>query len=112
MESGNGEEARSASSVDVCGLQQCPDPRNWMETFLATSSCPFTDPTASRDGGMIELESLLGFHVFFILRTKFELYGPVFIGVFTHMRRGLRDLTNLSLSRLQIMLDGEDSAWG
>jgi hypothetical protein len=61
---------------------------------------------------MIKFESCLGFGVFFVLRTKFELNSPVFLGVFAPMRRGLRDLTNLSLSRLQIMLDEEDSAWG
>jgi hypothetical protein len=61
---------------------------------------------------MIECESRLGFNVFFILQTKFELNSSVFIGVFTPTRRGLRDLTNLSHSRLQIVLDKEDSAWG
>jgi hypothetical protein len=61
---------------------------------------------------MIEFESRLGFGVLFILRTKFELNSPVFIGVFAPTRRGLGDLTNLSLSRLQITLDREDSAWG
>jgi hypothetical protein len=40
MESGNGEVAQSASGVDVCGLRRCPDTKNRMETFLATSSCP------------------------------------------------------------------------
>jgi hypothetical protein len=39
-ESSNGEAARPASSVDVCGLQRCPDAKNRGETFLATSSCP------------------------------------------------------------------------
>jgi hypothetical protein len=34
------------------------------------------------------------------------------LGVFTPTCGGLGDLTNLSLSRLQIALDGEDSAWG
>jgi hypothetical protein len=61
---------------------------------------------------MIEFESRLGFDVFFILQTKFELNSQVFIGVFTPTRRGLGDLTNLSLSRLQIALDKEDSVWG
>jgi hypothetical protein len=61
---------------------------------------------------MIEFESRLGFGVFFILQTKFELNSQVFIGVFTPTRRGLGDLTNLSLSRLQIALDKEDSVWG
>jgi hypothetical protein len=61
---------------------------------------------------MIEFESRLGFGVFFILRTKFKLNSPAFIGVFAPTRRGLGDLTNLSLSRLQIMLDKEDLAWG
>jgi hypothetical protein len=61
---------------------------------------------------MIEFESRLRFGMFFILRTKFELNSPVFIGVFAPTRRGLRDLTNLSLSQLQITLDEEDSAWG
>jgi hypothetical protein len=40
MESDNGEAARSASGVDVCGLRWCPDPKNRMEIFLVTSSCP------------------------------------------------------------------------
>jgi hypothetical protein len=40
MESGNGEAARLASGVDVCGLQWCPDLKNRMGTVLATSSCP------------------------------------------------------------------------
>jgi hypothetical protein len=61
---------------------------------------------------MIEVESHLGFDVFFILRTKFKLNSLVFRGGFTPTRRGLRDLTNLSPSRLQITLDKEDSAWG
>jgi hypothetical protein len=61
---------------------------------------------------MIEFESHLGFGVFIILRTKFELNSPVFIGVFTPTHRGLGDLTNLSLRRLQITLDEEDLAWG
>jgi hypothetical protein len=39
-ESGNSEAARPASSIDVCSLQWCPDPKNRGETFLATSSCP------------------------------------------------------------------------
>jgi hypothetical protein len=49
MESGNGEAARLASGVDVCGLRQCPNLKNRMGTFLATSSCSSTDPIASRD---------------------------------------------------------------
>jgi hypothetical protein len=61
---------------------------------------------------MIEFKSHLGFGVFFVLRTKFELNILVFIGVFAPTHRGLEDLTNLSLSRLQITLDKEDSAWG
>jgi hypothetical protein len=61
---------------------------------------------------MIEFKSRLGFCVFFIYWTKFELNSPVFIGVFTPTRRGLGDLTNISLSRLQIVLDEEDSTWG
>jgi hypothetical protein len=61
---------------------------------------------------MIEFKSRLGFGVFFILQTKCELNSPVFIWVFTPTRRGLGDLTNLSLSQLQITLDKEDSAWG
>jgi hypothetical protein len=50
--------------------------------------------------------------VFFDLRMKFKLDSPVFIGVFTPTRRGLGDLTNLSFSRLQIVKDKKDSAWG
>jgi hypothetical protein len=61
---------------------------------------------------MIEFESRLGFDVFFILLTKFELNSPVFIGVIAPTHRGLGDLTNLSLSQLQIALDKEDSTWG
>jgi hypothetical protein len=61
---------------------------------------------------MIEFENHLGLGVFFVLRTKFELNSLVFIGVFAPTRNALGDLTNLSLSWLQIMLDGEDSAWG
>jgi hypothetical protein len=61
---------------------------------------------------MIEFESRLWFSVFFALRTKFELNSPVFIGVFAPTRRGLGDLTNLSLRRLKITRDEEDSAWG
>jgi hypothetical protein len=51
MESGNGEATRLSWGVDVSGLQWCPDRKNRMETFLATSSCPLTDPIASTDGG-------------------------------------------------------------
>jgi hypothetical protein len=61
---------------------------------------------------MIEFESCLGFGMFFILQTKFELNSLVFIGVFAPTRRGLEDLTNLSLSQVHIALDKEDSAWG
>jgi hypothetical protein len=61
---------------------------------------------------MIEFESRLGFGVFFILLTKFELNSPVFIGVIAPTHRGLGDLTDLSLSQLQIALDKEDSTWG
>jgi hypothetical protein len=50
--------------------------------------------------------------VFFILRTKFKLNSLVFIGVFVSTRTGLEDLTNLSLSQLQIAMDKEDAAWG
>jgi hypothetical protein len=39
MESGNNEVAQLASGVDVCSLRRCPDPKNRMETFLATSAC-------------------------------------------------------------------------
>jgi hypothetical protein len=60
----------------------------------------------------MKFEGRLGFGVFFVLRTKFELNSPVFIGVFAPTRRGLGDLTNLSLSWLQIALNEEDSAWG
>jgi hypothetical protein len=51
MESGNGEAARLASDIDVCSLRRCPDLKNRMGTFLATSSCPLTNPIASGDGG-------------------------------------------------------------
>jgi hypothetical protein len=61
---------------------------------------------------MIEFMSRLGFSVFFILRIKFELNSPIFIGVFATTRRGLEDLTNPSLSRLQFTPDKEDLAWG
>jgi hypothetical protein len=61
---------------------------------------------------MIEFESCLGFGVFIIVRTKFELNSPVFIGVFAPTHIGLRGLTNLSLRRFQITLDEEDSVWG
>jgi hypothetical protein len=45
-------------------------------------------------------------------RVGFGFDSLVFIGVFAPMRRGHKDLTNLSLSRLQIALDKENSAWG
>jgi hypothetical protein len=51
MEFGNGEAARLALAIDVCGLRRCLDLKNRMGTFLATSSYPLTDPIASRDGG-------------------------------------------------------------
>jgi hypothetical protein len=50
MEFGNGEAAWLASGIDVSSLQRCPDLKNRMGTFLVTSSCPLTDPIASRDG--------------------------------------------------------------
>jgi hypothetical protein len=50
--------------------------------------------------------------MFFDLRTKFKLASLVFIGFFAPTHRGLEDLTNLSLSRLQIVKDKKDSAWG
>jgi hypothetical protein len=49
MEFNNSEVARLTSSVDVGGLRRCPDLKNRMGTFLATSSCLMTDPIASRD---------------------------------------------------------------
>jgi hypothetical protein len=51
MESGNGKAARLALGVDMGGLRRCPDLKNRMGTFLATSSFPLTDPIASRDNG-------------------------------------------------------------
>jgi hypothetical protein len=51
MEFSNGEVARLALGVDMCGLRRCLDHKNRMGTFLATSSCPLIDPIASRDGG-------------------------------------------------------------
>jgi hypothetical protein len=51
MESGNGMAAQLASGVDMCGLRRCHDLKNRMETFLATSSHPLTNPIASRDNG-------------------------------------------------------------
>ncbi len=39
-EAGNGEAAQPASSIDMCGLQRCPIPKNRGETFLATSFFP------------------------------------------------------------------------
>jgi hypothetical protein len=74
MESGNGEATRLASSVDVCGLRRCPDLKNSLGTF--------------KRWRMIEFESHLGFGVFFVLRTKFELNSPVFIGDFAPTCRG------------------------
>jgi hypothetical protein len=61
---------------------------------------------------MIEFKSRLGFDVLFVLWTKFEVNSPIFIGVFAPAHRGLRDLTNLSLSHLQITMDKEDLSWG
>jgi hypothetical protein len=46
------------------------------------------------------------------LGTKFKLYSPVFIVVFAPTHRGLGDLTNLSLSPLQIVKDKKNLAWG
>jgi hypothetical protein len=51
VESSNGEAARLASGVDISGLRQFPALKNRMGTFLAISSCPLTDPIASRDDG-------------------------------------------------------------
>jgi hypothetical protein len=45
---------------------------------------------------MIEFKRRLGFDVFFVLWTKFELNSPVFIGVLVPTRRGFGILTNLS----------------
>jgi hypothetical protein len=50
--------------------------------------------------------------VFFDLQTKFKLDSPVFIGAFIAMRRRFRNLTNLSLRRLQITKDKKDSKRG
>jgi hypothetical protein len=112
VESSNGEAALLASGVDMRGLRRCPVLKNRMETFLATSSCPLIDPIASRDGGRSNLGVTYGSRVFFILWTKFELISPIFIEVFAPTRRGLGDQSNLSLSRLPITLDKDDSAWG
>jgi hypothetical protein len=43
---------------------------------------------------------------------KFKLDSPVFIGAFIAMRRGFRNLTNISLRRLQITKDKKESKRG
>jgi hypothetical protein len=50
VEFGNDEAAQLASGVNVHGLRRCPILKNRMGTFLATPSCPLTNPIASRDG--------------------------------------------------------------
>jgi hypothetical protein len=45
---------------------------------------------------MIEFKHRLGFNVFFVLRTKFELNSSVFIGGLVPTHRGFGILTNLS----------------
>jgi hypothetical protein len=57
---------------------------------------------------MIEFKCRLGFDVFFVLQTKFELNSPVFIGVLVPMRRGFGILTNLSPTRFLIIADKEN----
>jgi hypothetical protein len=57
---------------------------------------------------MIEFKHRLMFDVFFILRTKFELNSPVFIGVLVPMPRGFGILTNLSPTRFRIIADKEN----
>jgi hypothetical protein len=50
--------------------------------------------------------------VFFDLSMKFKLNSPAFIGVFTPTHRGFGNLTNLSLSWLQIGKDKKESKRG
>jgi hypothetical protein len=50
--------------------------------------------------------------MFFDLWTKFKLDSPIFLGVLAPTRRGIGNLTNLSLSRLQIVKDKEESKKG
>jgi hypothetical protein len=57
---------------------------------------------------MIKFKRSLGFNVFFVLRTKFELNSPVFIGVLVPTRRGFGILTNQSPTRFRIIADKEN----
>jgi hypothetical protein len=50
--------------------------------------------------------------VFFDLRMKFKLDSPAFMGVLAPTHRGFRNLTNLSLSWLQIAKDKKESKRG
>jgi hypothetical protein len=110
--SGNGEAARLASGVNVRGLRWCSSLKNRMRTFLAAPSFLLDRPNCSKRWQKIEFKSHLGFGMFFNLLTKFKHDSLVFIGVFARTHRGLGELTNLSISRLQIVKGTEDLALG
>jgi hypothetical protein len=57
---------------------------------------------------MIEFKCRLGFDVFFVLQTKFELNSLVFIGVLVPTRRGFGILTNLFPTLFRIIVDKEN----
>jgi hypothetical protein len=57
---------------------------------------------------MIEFKHRLGFDMFFVLWTKFELNSLVSVGVLVPTHRGFGILTNLSPTRFQIIADKEN----
>jgi hypothetical protein len=57
---------------------------------------------------MIKFKRRLGFDVFFVLQTKFELNSLVFMGVLVPTHRGFGILTNLSPTRFRIIADKEN----
>jgi hypothetical protein len=64
--------------------------------LLSDILLPLDRSTCFKRWRMIEFKHRLGFDVFFILRTKFELNSSVFIGVLVLTHRGFSILTNLS----------------
>jgi hypothetical protein len=64
--------------------------------LLSDHLLPLDCSTCFKERQMIEFKHRLGFNVFFVLRTKFELNSSVFIGGLVPTHRGFGILTNLS----------------
>jgi hypothetical protein len=69
------------------------------ENLLSDLLLPLDRSTCFKRRRMIEFKHFLGFDMFFILWTNFELNSPVFIGVLVPTHRVFGILTNISPTR-------------